>query len=410
MPRYSILDLFAGAGGLSLGFELAGFGIDAAVEGDRWAAHTFATNHPGARVFVRDIEGLKPTELADVGIVPNVIIGGPPCQGFSHSNIGRHDPRDPRNSLFVEFLRFVRSFGPACCVIENVPGLLSARTARGEQVIEVIATELNELGYAVHYKILNAVDFGVPQFRERLFVVATRDGLDFCWPEPTHHGGAKADQLALDTYAAAHPLVSLWDAVSDLPQIVAGTATAAGEYVSDPINAFQRWVRNGSGASPANHEPMRHTQRVVERFASIGFGQSEADVPEALRPFRRSQPGTISSRAYSQNSRRQRPDYPCNTIVASSHTNFIHPYLHRNFTVRELARIQAFPDNYVFQGKRAVLSKKLSIRKGLVDDVFLDQRAQVGNAVPPLLAMHLASAIRKALGAVDLRVGLAAAA
>ncbi len=143
---------------------------------------------------------------------------------------------------------------------------------------------------------------------------------------------------------------------------------------------------------------MRHTERIVKRFEQITYGQSEDNLPEEFSPMRRGDPSMRSGKRYSQNSRRQHPDVPCNTIVASSHTNFIHPFLHRNFTVREMMRIQSIPDAFELRGKRAVLSKKLSLKKGLSEDVYLDQRMQVGNAVPPLLArafgaqfaMHLA--------------------
>jgi DNA (cytosine-5)-methyltransferase 1 len=156
-------------------------------------------------------------------------------------------------------------------------------------------------------------------------------------------------------------------------------------------------MRLGAKTPITNHEPMKHTDRVVERFKQISYGQSEASVAEALRPRKRGAPTELSDSAYSQNSRRQHPERPCNTIVSSSHTNFIHPYLHRNFTVREIARIQSFPDRFQFLGKRAVLSKSLSIKKGYLDDIYLDQRMQIGNAVPPILAEHLAEAIMETL-------------
>ncbi len=392
-----IVDLFAGAGGLSLGFEMAGFATGYALEQDKWAAETFAANMPDVRVDVCDIRNIRDSEICKrVGFVPTVIVGGPPCQGFSHSNTTSRDPRDPRNTLFQDYIRFLGVLRPEACVIENVKGLCTATNESGQQVLSIILESLSAVGYEAQSFLLDAADYGVPQHRDRLFIVGLRHDIEKrdCLPARTHGKSTSANLSLFERSPVPH--VTLWQAISDLPQIVHDSVSSVLKYEDQPTNEYQALMRAGA-SEILNHEPMRHTARLVDRFARIKYGESEADVPDELSPRRRGDPEELSGKRYGQNSRRQHPDYPCNTIPASSHTNFIHPYLHRNFTVRELARIQSFPDRFVFRGKRAVLSRSLSLRKGLVDDAFLDQRAQVGNAVPPLLAKAIADVIAEAL-------------
>jgi DNA (cytosine-5)-methyltransferase 1 len=375
------MDLFAGAGGLALGMELAGFQVDAAVELDRWAAETFQANFSKTKVIAGSVSDFIDAQISSLSTQrPLVVVGGPPCQGYSHSNIVNRDPKDPRNSLFREFLRWVSCLKPAFFLIENVSGLLASKTGEGRPVIDVIQEAISEIGYCSSWKLLQASAFGVPQSRERLFIIgAASEQLlaQFRWPVPVFQAP-----------------ISLWDAISDLPE-------HAGKYASPPRNAYQKLMRAGNRSTePTYHEPMRHTARIIERFKAIGLGEGEASVGKELQPKGRNR---TQGTAYGQNSRRQRPDRPCSTIVASSHTNFIHPYFNRNFTVRELMRIQSFPDSFEMRGKRAVLSKSLCLKKGLHDDMFLDQRMQVGNAVPPLLAKAVAEQVRAACAELGLR-------
>ncbi|MDZ5458016.1 DNA cytosine methyltransferase [Azohydromonas lata] len=409
MNQYNYIDLFAGAGGLSLGFERIGFRGTLAVEQDKWAAETYSANHPSIPVHMRDIQTIDNSEIANLVKYPvDVIVGGPPCQGFSHANTTKRDPKDPRNSLFQDFVRFAKVVRPSICLVENVPGLLRTKMSSGRPAISAIEQAFRDIGYLAHWKILNAADFGVPQRRERLFVVAIRDDLsdvEFEWPTATHSTTEQDDLFAA---ANGQRQITLWEAIADLHQLCAGDPVPKSPYRSRPTNAYQSEMREKEVLVLENHEPMRHTQRIVERFAAIGHGQSEADVPAHLRPRKRGSSGEISGIVYDQNSRRQNPDEPCNAIVASSHTNFIHPYLHRNFTVREMMRIQSFPDWFVVKGKRAVLSKKLSAKKGYIDDVFLDQRAQIGNAVPPKLGAAVGKAVWNTLERMQNKVRHAA--
>ncbi len=396
--QFTVVDLFAGAGGFSLGFASAGFRVTHALEVDAWAAETYGANFPSTTLLVRDIQEISDAEIgATIQTTPTVLLGGPPCQGFSHSNVNNKDPKDPRNSLFRDYMRFVARLKPEVCLVENVKGLLTTKTDQGSLVIDVILREFEALNYTPEFRVLNAVEFGAPQFRERLFIVATRNssaGVKFKWPIPTHVARTSTFQPVLfEGNSNIRPFVTLWDAIRDLPQITHEEYTGKETYLTPPSNSFQEAMRVNAPLVILNNEPMRHTRRIVDRYATIGFGQSEGDVRDVHLPRKRSASTQISSSVYHQNGRRQHPDRPCNTVVASSHSNFIHPFLNRNFTVRELARIQTFPDCFEFRGKRAVLSKKLSSRKGMMDEVYLDQRMQVGNAVPPMLAGALANAV-----------------
>jgi DNA (cytosine-5)-methyltransferase 1 len=261
-------------------------------------------------------------------------------------------------------------------VIENVKGLCTATNESGQSVLPIILESLSNVGYEAQSFLLDAADFGVPQHRDRLFIVGLRRDIKKrdCLPTRTHGASTAVNPSLFERSLAPH--VTLWDAIADLPQIVHDSAPPVLRYERAAANEYQKLMREGA-SEIWNHEPMRHTARLVDRFALIEYGESEADVPDELSPRRRGAPQALSGKRYGQNSRRQHPHYPCNTIPASSHTNFLHPYLHRNFTVRELARIQSFPDRFVFRGKRAVLSRSLSLRKGLIDDAYLDQRACV---------------------------------
>ncbi len=381
-----VLDLFAGAGGFSLGFEQMGCHIAGAVEIDKWASETFKYNHPNAIVCTRDISKFSDNEILETfpHINPKFIIGGPPCQGFSIANKQNGDPKDPRNSLFEHFVRFGKIFNPEFMVMENVPNLIKAKTKSGERVIDIILDELGKLGYHTYHNILNATDYGVPQIRRRLFVIASQKKLDRPFPLPTHTTDVTDlfNQNLLQT-------PNLWEAISDLPTIQAREGSEEMEYTTEPQNEFQSSIRVGSDKL-YNHKAMNHSKRMVERFKNMVSGQSVSDVPEHLKPYKRNSGGVLSDKVYDQNNRRMYADKPCHTIPASFYANFVHPYLDRNFTAREGARIQTFPDSFVFKGRPTVVSHKLLASEGREDEKFLCQYAQIGNAVPPLLSRAVA--------------------
>ena len=391
-----VLDTFAGAGGFSLGFEQAGFEVVGAIESDSWATDTFKFNHPDSVVIKGSIEEISNKELkkAFKGIEPDVVLGGPPCQGFSVCTRKNNDPKDPRNSLFEEFLRVGKVFDPSVMIMENVPNLIKARTSTGELVLEIIESELRKIGYHVYSTILEAVHYGVPQIRKRLVIVASKIALVTPFPEPTHALlGAEIDLFgnSLDRTP------NVWDAISDLPTINAREGAEVMEYKDDAKTDYQRLMRVGARPKLYNHLAMKHGKRMVERFASMKWGDTINDVPAHLKPIKRNSNGAIATSGYDQSNRRMHPDKPCHTIPASFYANFVHPYLHRNFTAREGARLQSFPDHYVFLGKPTVVSHKLLEREGRFEEKYLCQYNQVGNAVPPLLAKAIAKNIQDQL-------------
>ncbi len=393
--KLRVLDTFAGAGGFSLGFMMSGgYNIVGAVELDQWAADTFSFNHPDAKVIVGDIRDIKDEEIIEAfGNEIDVLLGGPPCQGFSIANINAGDPKDPRNSLFREFVRFAKVLSPSIVVMENVPNLIKAKTASGEWVIDVIKGELAALGYNVESRILNAAHYGVPQVRKRLVIVATKlKQLKKLFPEASHfvesEGGLNIEGLPL--------CPTLWDAISDLPDIEACEGAEEMDYTKPPTNDYQQRMRGGSH-KVYNHTAMKHSKRMVQRFASMKWGDSTVDVSDEFKPHKRNGNGELSEKAYGQNNRRMYPHRQCHTIAASFYANFVHPFKDRNFTAREGARIQSFPDYYLFKGRPTVPSHSLLRREGRLDEVHLCQYNQIGNAVPPLMAKAIADNILKQL-------------
>lgn len=374
----NVIDLFAGCGGLSTGFEMAGFNIPLAVEKDAWASDTYRINHPKTKVVTEDI-----TQVTDLNsLLPfstttiDGIIGGPPCQGFSLS--GNRDKKDPRNSLFMEFVRFVNHFQPLFFVMENVTGILSMRTKSDELVRDVILREFYNIGYNVSIFKLNAAEFGVPQSRIRVFFIGLRNDIKY-----------DKELIEPKGFLFGNNQITIEQAIMDLPQIEAGQGQETYDYTNEPTNDYQRWARENS-SEIKNHISMKHTARLIERFSHIQYGESVADVELEFQQRKRGDASSLSGKTYSQNNMRPFPNKPSPTIPASFQSNFIHPYLNRNYTAREGARLQSFPDRYVFLGKRTTMSWEKN----------LSQYQQIGNAVPPLLAKAIGTTLRNYLDKV----------
>lgn len=379
---FKVADVFAGAGGFSLGFAMAGFEVVAAVEQDLWASQTIMANHEVPRMAMSDIRELDDEKLSWVLGKPDVLIGGPPCQSFSVCNSRRRDEEDERDYLFLHWVRAVRLARPKIAVMENVPAFWNKKLADGERAGTRLVAELCGLGYGVSWAILDAADFGVPQHRRRLFVLADR-----CGAERQLVGWPKAGLL---------PPPTVMNAIDDLPVVEAGGGAPEMAYDRPATNPYQNMMRGGVDLL-RNHTAMRHTRRVVERFKAMGAGEGPWDVEdENLRPKKRGT-GAVSTTEYKQTSRRLHGDRPAPTIPASFYTNFVHPVQHRNITPREGARLMSFPDSYVFKGEPTVLSRQLSARRGLDHHLHLSQYQQIGNAVCPIVAAAVALEVGAAL-------------
>ena len=368
------IDLFSGCGGMTLGFGWAGFNSVLASDIDENCEKTFATNFPDIPFLCGDLSEFTKNEFDQ--IISNkdidVIIGGPPCQGFSLANKKRNKvSEDPRNKLFYEFVKTINWYNPKSFVMENVKGLLSMESG---QVIIQIQNEFEnagKVGYEVRTKVLKASNYGVPQSRERVIIIGIRKDLN------------KIPEFPSKKYEKE---VTVEEAICDLPLINAGQGEEKMVYATKPTNNYQKFMRKNS-KKVFNHIAMRHTQRLIERFKAIQPGKNLLDVWETHGAVQRGNPNEKSNIKFSQNNLRLIPNKPAPTIAASFQSNFIHPFLDRNFTAREGARLQSFPDDFIFEGMRT----KMSWEKGL------SQYQQIGNAVPPLMAFEIASILKRVL-------------
>ena len=352
------IDLFAGAGGLSLGFEMAGFSVGFAVERDANAAATYRFNHPGTILFQEDIRKLDPdTCLRECSLgrtAVDALICGLPCQGFSESNRRTRNLDNPRNHLYTELLRFVAALSPKCVVVENVAGM---RTMAGGAVIHMIVESCERLGYAMTMFTLNAADFGVPQFRRRLFIVGIQ-GEALSLPEPTHG-------------TPANPHVTVRQAIHDLPVLRTGCDVDRHRYRRvRELSPYQERMREESSRiqSVSGNCVTKNSPTVLERFRYVGSGQNWEAIPAHLMLNLRN-PSLCHTGYYY----RLRWDEPSKVVGNFRKNMLIHPSQNRTLSVREAARLQSFPDRYEFVGAKQV------------------QQQQVADAVPPLLAEAVAN-------------------
>lgn len=357
--KLTAVELFAGAGGLSIGLEKAGIDVVIANEIMKDFAATLQANHPRTRVINDDIHKIDfRAELDRLGLKSvDVLSGGPPCQGFS--TIGSKNRQDPRNSLFYEYLRAVAETRPKYTIFENVSGF---KRMYGGFAFTTLVKELKELGYETECRILNAADYGAPQVRCRTIVLGWRADLPRpVFPVPTHGVGK-----------GLKPYVTLMDAIGDLPTLAAGQTVGA--YASEPQTEYQRRMR-GKQTELREHNAANYGEKMREILRLVPEGGSIKDLPARLRP----------KSAYANTYARLLPNAPSPTITRNfgtpSSSRCIHPFQPRALSTREGARLQGFPDSYVFVGGKQ--SKNL----------------QIGNAVPPILGEAIARAIRCALDA-----------
>lgn len=340
--RRVAIDLLCGSGGMSLGLRNAGFDVVFANEINESAAATYRHNFPGTRLAQCDVRELDPRRLKEeIGVPVDLVCSGPPCQGFSTA--GKRDPDDPRNKLYINVLRFVKVFHPKVVVIENVTGML--RSGNGKTIAN-IKRGLRWLGYHPHVRRLVASDFGVPQERVRVFIIASRKDIpeDDLYPSPL---GMR---------------ITVEEAISDLAFL--GVDECATEYRLPATTPYQQLMRKDAGPHLYNHESPRHSARIQERFRSIPVGRNGSSFLE--------QPGT-SKHTYIKLD----PSEPSRTITTLPE-DFIHYSQNRIPTVREMARIQSFPDDFVFLGPRTTGGPRRKQE--------CPQYSQVGNAIPPRMA------------------------
>ena len=359
------VDLFAGAGGLSLGFENAGFKVVFAVENDVWSAETYRMNRNGrsSEVILSDISQINFTDaLAKFRLKRgeiDILLGGPPCQGFSFSNMKTRTIDNPKNHLFKEFLRAVKEIYPKWILFENVSGIVNFGKGK---VIEIINSKLSNLGYLCTWNIINSADYGVSQVRKRFFLIGSRMGFKFSFPQPSCGNGRKP-------YATVH------NAVSDLPLLENGNNidSLPYRYNGSKLSNYQREMRRGwSKNNCLNNCATKNSDLIVKRYKFIPPGGNWRDIPSCLmRNYKN------KSNCHSGIYKRLRWDEPSIVISNFRKCMLIHPKQDRGLSVREAARFQSFPDEYIFYGPLG------------------SQQQQVANAVPPLLAKSIAAAIRR---------------
>jgi DNA (cytosine-5)-methyltransferase 1 len=380
-----VIDLFAGCGGLSLGLQQAGHTVMAAFERDKFAADTYEHNHQGVSVVRTDIRQLTSDYFKNEfrGQI-DLVAGGPPCQGFSVSGNRQYGTFSLQNTLVLEFLRVVDAVKPRFVLMENVGGFRTAKINPTTPALGAVTQALAESGYFVYKRILQAADFGVPQFRTRIFIFGSLNETTVNpFPAPTHS----------ETGVGLSHHVSVWDAISDLPQIESGMGIDDLRPYDSPAHTDYQVRMRRRSPGVRNHVAMNHTPRLIDRFASIPRGGSGYHIG------RRTRHDEQEVTVYKMNNQRLRPDLPSLCITANFQSNYIHPTLNRNLTAREAARIMSFPDTFVLTGKRTLMSSSLLRAEGRHDENHLSQYNQLGNAVPPLLARQIGEQLQEMLAA-----------
>lgn len=328
---YTYIDLFCGAGGLSLGFDKAGFENIFSVEFNADFAKTYKRNFPTHNLIIDDIRNIDNNMISKLvrGCDVDVIIGGPPCQGFSLAgNIGRSFIDDERNRLFKEFVRFVACVQPKMFVMENVAAM--ATHLKGKTIKTIVeAFETAGCGYKVKYAVLNSANYGVAQERRRIVIVGIRSGInsEFSYPE-------KLEKI-----------YTIKDVIDDLPKL-----------------------KSGETSDIPNHVAMKHSAQMLEKMGYVKDGGNRMDIPEELRP----KSGDVRKYIRYDSTKPS-------VCVTGDMRKIFHYEQNRALTARELARIQSFPDDFIFEGTSIQIQQ------------------QIGNAVPPKLAYQIALQVEEAL-------------
>jgi DNA (cytosine-5)-methyltransferase 1 len=388
-PLLSTIDLFCGAGGITEGFREAQYRCLYANDSMPEAIETFQENHPGTWTECQSVEKVKPAAIrAKLKMRKgelDVLVGGPPCQGFS-INAPERFLSDPRNKLFKDYVRFLEEFQPKTFLFENVPGLLSLGDGK---VLDRILSEFVRLDYHVTVKILFAAHYGVPQERWRLILLGSKYG-EIAPPEPTHYASGRANfrggggvltfQLTESDKRRLLPAVTVGQAIGDLPRLAMGEGAETIGYTCEKASEYAHSIRNPDGVT-YNHFAAKLSKQNFERMKHVKPGGSWRDIPHHLLPK-----GMQRARKSDHTKRygRLRNDGQAGTVMTKCDPHWGTVFLpdqDRSLTVREAARFQSFPDTYRFLGPR------------------VSQYEQVGNAVPVLLAKAIALQIRSHLEA-----------
>lgn len=349
MQKYGI-DIFSGAGGLSLGAEWAGINVSHAIEIDKISAETYQINHPKTKVIVDDIRNINPLDFSKHKKI-FILFGGPPCQGFSTSNRKTRNDNNKNNSLFQEFLRFSKLLSPEWILFENVEGITNYNNG---ETLQNIKESFVKLGYTISDKILFASDYGVPQKRNRYFIVGNKTGITFNFPD------------------SFNTIITVDDAISDLPIIENGCQEEILPYREDfELCEYAKFMRGKSLYSTQNLVS-KSMPYVIERFKHIKQGQNWRAIPEELMANYKNK-----LRCHSGIYKRLTSDKPSIVISNYRKNMLIHPHYNRGLSVREAARLQSFPDSFIFAGS------------------IMHKQQQIGNAVPPLLAKAIFEQILK---------------
>lgn len=366
-----IIDLFAGCGGLSLGFTQAGFSIEKAVEYDPVIANTYQHNHPGVDVIVDDIKNIDTSDMF-VGIEADVIIGGPPCQGFSMAGarIRQGFIDDPRNYLFKHYFNVVKTVRPKVFVMENVKGIA---TMQGGKIFDEIkkifqdSDALNGKPYRIYHRVINAAEFGVPQRRERMIIIGTLvDNVDI---------DALWEKTIIDLkkeYPTYFDEVTVKDAIGNL------SMTSEDGVIDNPTpeTEYEKYLFSDT-QTITNHTKSRHSKVAIERMQQIKSGENYTVLNEQIK--------SVHSGSYGRLCWGDQASTITTRFDTPAGGRFIHPVEDRTLTPREAARIQSFPDSYVFYGDKRSISR------------------QIGNAVPPKVSYFLARLVENILSSENVK-------
>ncbi len=348
MNKHFGIEIFSGAGGLGLGASMAGIEIKCAIEKDIYSVETYKHNHPNINIINNDIRDVNTSEL--INIKPFIIFGGPPCQGFSLSNTKTRNDNNKNNQLFWEFIRFVEELKPDWFLFENVAGITSYKNG---ETIKKLNNLFSESGYISKSAILFASEYGVPQARNRFFMVGNKHNIDFQFP------------------AKHQNQITVQEAIADLPDLKNGDNFDELPYKISNTTEYAQLMRKNSVKSSQNYVS-KNQDYIIERYKHIKQGQNWSAIPENLmRNYK------DVNNCHSGIYKRLEANKPSVVIANYRKNMLIHPFQDRGLSVREAARLQSFPDDYIFKGS------------------LMHIQQQIGNAVPPLLAKAIFEQIIK---------------